>query len=572
MASLSDYFGDIDFRAGFGGQGYGTSVDREFAEPLEEGERWQKLVDMNKRNAETYQLAQQAAAAQDQLYKNKGLPGGTKEYNSLSPEDRAVVDRPDFNLKPSGFGSYRYPSVDAYLRGQERNLVSALIDRGVRDQASLEKAVTDAKTGGAIQNVNPFQGLVDQVNNELGDYDINKNPKNYNVQAYNPSIFQTVTNPEIRKQQIAKLTGDRALDTIMSYAVPAVMGAALPITPSNMLLEAISGRTPYGQVSRYGLPFELSKSIRGDDKNTVYSSFPDIPTNVDYGNEYIPQAPPVQTLDPNINAGAFNREAALEELIGRTQGNTINPGISDLYFNDIIRRGLTRQNQELGENIDENQFNNAFGSDFLGQGLLDDETTNLRGQATDRLNQVFTGNAFDPLDDSIINSIVQERAEPARKQISTAVARGNYNPTGGRTANQAIDFQTPAATSRVREIGEGVLGGYGKDISALKDTAQTGISGFKLGDDLFDVSPFAEQRSKLIEDKSQSLQGDISDAIGNEPLFNSGEALAKGGRVQGVVSGQPSNQTFLDTIAAREAQGARNSRSRGLGSRGSGVF
>ena len=68
------------------------------------------------------------------------------------------------------------------------------------------------------------------------------------------------------------------------------------------------------------------------------------------------------------------------------------------------------------------------------------------------------------------------------------------------------------------------------------------------------------------------LQGDISDAIGNEPLFNSGEALAKGGRVQGVVSGQPQNQSFLDSIAARETQGARSGRSRGLGSRGSGAF
>ena len=359
------------------------------------------------------------------------------------------------------------------------------------------------------------------------------------------------------------------MDQAMGIAVPSVMSGPLgtPITIGNALLSGLTGETPVGNLDRFGLSFGVNRDAEGN----YLSNFQDLP-NVDYGNDYTQQAPPVQTLDPAISAGAFNRDQALEDLIGRTITNTINPGISDIYFKDIIRRRIMDRNRELGDDITENQFNAAFGSDFLGQGLLDEETNFLKGQATDRLNQVFTGNAFDSLDDSIINSIVQERAEPARQQISSAVARGNYNPTGGRTANQAIDFQTPAATSRVREIGEGVLGGYGKDISALKDTAQAGISGFKLGDDLFDVSPFAEQRSNLIQDKSQSLQGDISSAIGNEPLFSSGEALAKGGRAQGVVSGIPSNQTFLDTIAAREAQNARNTRTRGLGSRGSGVF
>lgn len=498
-----------------------------------------------------------------------------KEYDSLSPEDRAVVDKPDFDLTPEGVGAIKYSNAKAFIAGQTRNLVSALIDRGVRDQDNLDKAVSFAKTSGSINNVNPFQGLVDEVNLENQKNEDLKDPDFYpsNFTRYKPSLLRTLTDSATREQQKKAFTGDNALQNIMHYAVPSVMGTPLQGLPTyaNAALEFLSGETPYGTIDRFGLPFGINQSTTGDNKGSLLSSFQDLP-DVDYGNDYVPQQAPIQTLDPNINAGAFNREAALEELIGRTQGNTINPGIGDYYFNDIIRRGLTGRDQELGDNITENQFNNAFSSDFLGQGLLDDETTNLRGQATDRLNQVFTGNAFDPLDDSIINSIVQQRAEPARKQISTAVARGNYNPTGGRTANQAIDFQTPAATSRVREIGEGVLGGYGKDISALKDTAQTGISGFKLGDDLFDVSPFAEQRSKLIEDKSQSLQGDISDAIGNEPLFSSGDALAKGGRVQGVVSGQPSNQSFLDTIAAREAQGARNSRSRGLGSRGSGVF
>ena len=497
-------------------------------------------------------------AAQDQLYKNKGLSGGTTEYNALPPEVQQYVDsRPEGPLQ----GLFTTDIKDEY-RGSVLGFQSALIDRGVRGDA-LQEATDFALSKGSLSAPQPFNDFIDQANKDFQQNQAAfRDASNPDYTKYGPNILDVIQNKGGARD-------DLTMDQAMGIAVPSWMAGPLgtPATIGNALLSGLTGETPVGSLDRFGLSFGVNRDAEGN----YLSNFQDIP-DIDYGNDPRQTAPPVQTLDPNINPGAFNRQAALEELIGKTQGNTINPGISDIYFNDIIRRGLTRQDQELGDNITQNQFNNAFSSDFLGQGLLDDETTNLRGQATDRLNQVFTGNAFDPLDDSIINSIVQERAAPARKQISSAVARGNYNPTGGRTANQAIDFQTPAATSRVREIGEGVLGGYGKDISALKDTAQAGISGFKLGDDLFDVSPFAEQRSKLIEDKSQSLQGDISDAIGNEPLFSSGDALAKGGRVQGVVSGQPSNQTFLDTIAAREAQGARTSRNRGLGSRGSGVF
>jgi len=517
-----------------------------------------RAVAQQKAEQNMAELARQQAA-QDQSYKSKGLPGGTTEYNALPPEVQQYVDsRPEGPLQ----GFFTKDIKDEY-RGNVLGFQSALIDRGVRGDA-LEKATNFALSKGSLSAPQPFNDFIDQANKDFQQNQAAfRDASNPNYTKYGPNILDVIQNKGGARDN---LTRDQAMGMAVSNWMAGPLGT--PMTIGNVLLSGLTGETPVGNLDRFGLSFGVNRDAEGN----YLSNFQDIPTNVDYGNEYIPQAPPVQTLDPNINPGTFDRAAALEELIGRTQGNTINPGINDIYFNDIIRRGLTRQDQELGDNITQNQFNNAFSSDFLGQGLLDDETTKLQGQATDRLNQVFTGNAFDSLDDSIINSIVQERAAPARKQISSAVARGNYNPTGGRTANQAIDFQTPAATSRVREIGEGVLGGYGKDISALKDTAQAGISGFKLGDDLFDVSPFAEQRSKLIEDKSQSLQGDISDAIGNEPLFSSGDALAKGGRVQGVVSGQPSNQTFLDTIAAREAQGARTSRNRGLGSRGSGVF
>ena len=523
------------------------------------------------------------------------------QYDNLTTQQQVMVDRPDFNLKPTGFGSYQYDNAKDFFKGQEANLVSSLIDRGVTKDSDLEEAVNFAMKSGSLQNVNTFNGFIDSVNQDFQDQG-NWRPRDkegeFGYSTWSPetikhqgtgdrSGFSDVIgepnyNPDYFRWGPSPL--DAALDRgnareryannpdfAISDAMMGWIGSPLNSVPTigSALLGMATGERPVGQMSKYGLDFGINQSTRGANEGAYLSSYQDL-NNADYGSDSAPQRV-VQNLDPNVAAGVFNREAALEELIGRTQGNTTNPGIGDYYFNDIIRRGLTGRNTALGDNIDENQFNNAFSSNFLGQGLLDDETTKLQGNATDSLNNVFTGNAFS-IDDSIIDSIVNERAQPARQQISTSVARGNFNPTGGRTANESIDFQTPQATSRVKEIGAGVLGGYQGDVGNIKDSAMSSISGFKLGDDLFDVAPFAEQRSKLIQDRGPMLQGDISDAIGNEPLFNSGEALAKGGRVQGVVSGQPSNQSFLDSIAARETQGARSGRSRGLGSRGSGAF
>jgi hypothetical protein len=189
-----------------------------------------------------------------------------------------------------------------------------------------------------------------------------------------------------------------------------------------------------------------------------------------------------------------------------------------------------------------------------------------------QVEQAFPGDAFQPIDDSIIESIVQERQGPAQQQISRFGARGNLNPTGGLTANQFIQRQIPEAQERVREIGAGVLGGGQRDVDVIRERAREQVSGFRLGDDLFDVAPFSEERRGLIEERQGTLGADVRSAVGREPLFDVSGALQAGGRAQGVVSGQGQNQALLDQIAARElgSTSARNRRS--LGSRGSGAF
>ena len=243
-------------------------------------------------------------------------------------------------------------------------------------------------------------------------------------------------------------------------------------------------------------------------------------------------------------------------------------------FQKVIASGIERENLALGPSVTEAQFNQAFESPDFGQSILGEEET-LRRQSFGReIGQAFPGDVFQALDDDIINSIVQERQGPAQEQISKFGARGNLNPTGGQTANLFIQQQVPRARERVEEVGSGVLGGIRGDIGEIRGRAVEEAGGYRLGEDLFDIAPFSEERGGLIEERQGTLGSDVRAAIGPESLFDVSGALRAGGRAQGVVSGRGQNQAFLDRIADRELgsiSGLRN-RNRGLGSRGSGAF
>ena len=118
------------------------------------------------------------------------------------------------------------------------------------------------------------------------------------------------------------------------------------------------------------------------------------------------------------------------------------------------------------------------------------------------------------------------------------------------------------------EVSQGVLGGYQADLHELRDQARHSVSNFNLGDDLFSIAPFVEQRGNVIDRANASARQDVVTALGGEPLFDITGALQSGGRAQGVVSGGGS--PVLNTLASR--QGGDDRDRRGLGTRGSGVF
>jgi len=243
-------------------------------------------------------------------------------------------------------------------------------------------------------------------------------------------------------------------------------------------------------------------------------------------------------------------------------------------FNKVIASGIERENTSLGPDITQQQFDAKFEDPNFGQSILDDELGLRQASFGSELGKTFTGDAFSGIDDDIINSIIEERKAPALQQVSKTQARGNLNTTGGQTANRFLEGQVGQAGERVRTAGSGVLSGNQAGVDAIRDTAREGISNYQLGDDLFDPSPFTEQRQGFIDERQGTLRDDLSTAVGSDPLFDVGGAINAGGRSGGLVSGGTgASPSFLDSIAARERGTLSGTTSkRGLGSRGSGTF
>lgn len=293
------------------------------------------------------------------------------------------------------------------------------------------------------------------------------------------------------------------------------------------------------------------------------------PESMEFGNEPINRFPNFQAGQVAGPPGSpFNRSTFLDELIASTQAGTINPGIADSYFDQIIRDGILTRNEGLGPDASEDAIRGEFGSSILGDELLSGESQRLRDVSTGNIGKVFTGQAFNPItDDDAINNILNEQINAASGDVARFAARGNLNATGGKTANAFLQNQRPEAQTRLESIGSSVRGSNQRLIDDISNRAIGEANAFNLGDELFNLAPFIGERQTLIGERTPQLEGDIRTQLGAEQLFDTRTALSEASTKQGLVSGAPS---FLDEIAGK--QGSAALRKRGVGTRGSGVF
>jgi hypothetical protein len=274
----------------------------------------------------------------------------------------------------------------------------------------------------------------------------------------------------------------------------------------------------------------------------------------------------------------LNLNAAFEAF------SNANTGIDDL----IAERGFTRDQgfaQGARDRVQDtffdfqpgfNQsdtFNNSLNAD-IGRLFGEEALTNKRQEFIDTGSQSIT-DAFPDggfnIDQSIIDSIVDERLNQGSQVIAGQQARGNFNEAGITSANEQLQSQRPRINDQVFGLAESFVPGIDSTVGDIRGRAQEANEGFQLGDELFNVGAFTDERDTFLGDQNTGFTSQINDAIGSDPLFNIGDSLAAGRKSQGVVSG-PQQGTLLDTLAARENGGISNRTNRGLGTRGSGAF
>jgi hypothetical protein len=304
---------------------------------------------------------------------------------------------------------------------------------------------------------------------------------------------------------------------------------------------------------------------------------------------------PLEFSVPAMEAMGFEPEAIEvlrnEARIAQLQGvfddlqqiPDLNPGVAPEEFSNILGSGVQSINEQLGPEITQAQFDDVFGDrQRLGEDIIRFEEEGRRERGIRDVQNLFadTGELFNPtVDDDIISSILDEKQGEASAQVARFQARGNLNPTGGRSANVFFEEERPQAEERVSGLGESVLGQARDTLGGIESRAIEEAGRFQLGKTPdFDITPFQQEREQFIDrtlgtdDTPGTLGSDIRGALGTEQLFDFGGAVREAGAQQGLVSGAPSQQALLDQFTARSEGFAdrfgRRRDTRGLGSAG----
>jgi len=279
-----------------------------------------------------------------------------------------------------------------------------------------------------------------------------------------------------------------------------------------------------------------------------------------YGN--IPEVDPLAALTAYENA-----IRGIDAVVGER-------GFTDRGFAQAARdrsKGIFDK-FEAGQDFD-SMLNEKIGRAFADEALFNKDVE-LRGQGVQAINQAFPQgfetDIFNPdAFSKVAENIYGQKLSGAQDVIARAGSRWQLSPRGGRLASESLLSQGSDVQSRLDDILGGVRSEAGSGIDAIRGSALEAAQGYKLGDELFDVTPFTDQARDYLTTTVGELPGRVSEAVGTDPLFSAVSALQEGGRQQGMVSGAPS---FLDALAERESGVGTSRDKRGLGSRGSGVF
>jgi hypothetical protein len=427
-------------------------------------------------------------------------------------------------------------------------------------QAALSAPATDILDGSelGIGNLGTPNGpAVGPVSAPLGSptSDINELPTgpvntttNFNSTPRgltNTELFNETPQERLSRQQtqlereIADLTGPQQYEVNQFDPAAAREGGPAPYAD-------VAYRDDLSLLDIYNNPLGL---IKGLVKELITSKhYPGDPTDpANLGN------------DPNF--GGLD----IEELVGTPQSTTPTP---------------TTQDGTPTTTTDANDLDSTDVQDQI------DAFLSSISAAQSGFSNSFAGSS----DNDIIEKILSGRLRTAQDTVARAGGQGNLNETGSLAANQELGKQQELGNLRLTEIGDSILGGNNALLESIFNDARTAAAnqqqtfsdatGSNLfrqtgsGDDIFfsafnpngaasaqafrelpdggilvnadgqvadplnfDLTPFLDEASALQSSKGASLEQDILDALGLEPIFDANRAIQLGGDVQGLVSG-----------------------------------
>lgn len=224
-------------------------------------------------------------------------------------------------------------------------------------------------------------------------------------------------------------------------------------------------------------------------------------------------------------------------------------------YKDLITRLLDDIQGAIPSDVD--NFGTYY-EDAVGGAVKSAEDRDKR-RFTRRLNQIapigFEDEAFNPnMDDDLLSSILDTQRSEAQSYIDRAGARGQLNDVGLKDAMRRLDEANTAGSSRLQDIGGGVLSGYRDQLSSIAEKGRVQAGGHELGGS-FKPGGVRRQIRRRTRNLGNRLEGDIRGKLGGEQLFDFSSMIQKGGGAQGMINPAGSGFGIKDALRQNRTLG-----------------
>ena len=446
----------------------------------------------------------------------------------------------------SGRESSAYGGDPSYSGGNDPALIEALIRQNeAQAQRTTQQQTLASARGNPIQSVAPAPGMLDQLMNWLGEKDDKGIPTGANLAMPTP-LSAIIHGAPVVGDALTK--GYTALNDGMK-PTPSGINTNLPTDEIDT--------QQYHANSQYGTAIPTRASLFGDQEY------------LNRGEDYVRPQYGVANNQYYNTAGASPAAVPFNEVLGGQQDDAMARILQHLMQQGLgaDQYGGQFRTELEGINVPEGttDFSQYFPSN-VGQQLEDSITERTRNEFGQQFEEFApTGFEFDKFgstsDDAIIDDILNKRFGEALSPLKNAQARGNLGDQGYNFGVSQLNDQRAGATTTLGETGTSVLDRYRGNLTDIATEGRQAAGNFTLGQD-FNPQTYSDRIDTTVGELGGNLRGDITNAIGPNPLFDISGALQKAGTNQGAV-----NETRpLYDVLARKSEARQGSR--GLGTQG----